>query len=511
MRKYILAILMFTVLACGSSTAKKENTKAEKPAVENKQTGNTEQKENEKSTTASVSESDGDPLKIRKGKVDMQFYIKGLDHEGQTLDLIGMYMDKKYLADSTVIEPGGKFSFKGDKLYPDGFYYIVLPGNKVIKLLIDKDQTFTFEADINDIDHTAKIDGSLTMKLYYDDFKFKKDLDPEYARISRKIGRMSPSDPEFDKTYKEFLAISKKYEDRNKWLQKKYPDNFFTKFKIGGKNPILTFPKDKNGELDVKKQVYEYRKHFWDDFDFNVPALVNTPAFPNKLNRYFTELIPQNQDSIIKYTDVLMDMAGHNDEYYKIISNWVALKYEPGKTKLMDGEAVYSHVILKYFTKDRAKWLDDASRTTLRKRASEMVQSLLNKKAGNVTARGYDGKMYTLYDIKAPVILVYIYNPDCSHCEEETPKLVNFYRQHKDKGVEIFSIAANTTEPEWRAFHERFHLPWIDVFDATNASWYPKYFVDVTPELYVLDKDRKIVAKNLHVNQLETILQRINK
>lgn len=64
-------------------------------------------------------------------------------------------------------------------------------------------------------------------------------------------------------------------------------------------------------------------------------------------------MTPQNQDSLIKYTDVLMQLAWQNDEYYKVISNWIALKYEPGKTKLMDGEAVYSNIILKYFTPEK--------------------------------------------------------------------------------------------------------------------------------------------------------------
>ncbi len=507
MKWNILVVIVLLGIAC-SSPAAKENTKTQEDKTE---TASGDSKKDTKTESSSGQNMEESSMPVRKGEVDMEFQINGLNAAGETVDLIGMYMDKKYRADSVTIQTGGKMVIKKDELFPDGFYYMVLPGDIVVKLLLDEDQTFKMTADASDVDHTAKIDGSLTMKLFYDDFNFKQDIDRDYVPIVRKISGMSPKNPDFDATYKQFLAISNKYEDRNKWLQKKYPDNFFTKFKIGGKNPILKYPVTKDGELDVKKQVADYRAHFWDGFDFNETGIINTPAFPNKLKRYFTELVPQNPDSIIKYTDVLVDLAKRNSEYFKVITNWVALKYEPGKTKLMDGEAVYSHVILKYFTPEKAKWLDEVSLNTLRKRAGEMSHSLVGQKAGDVTARGYGGKVYNLYSIKAPVIIVYIYNPDCSHCEEETPKLIQFYNKWKNKGVEIFSIAANTTEPEWHGFHDRFNLPWIDVFDASNASWYPKYFVDITPEMYVLDKNRKIFAKNLHVNQLETIMQKINK
>lgn len=493
MRIFLLISITLLTIACGSPKAENTNSAKQK----------TEQADNTKSSTNTNEDIEGN--------VDIRFKINGLEKDN-TVKLIGQYIDKKYLADSSVVKSGGKFDFKRDKLFKKGFYYIVLPENKVIKLLIDNDQEFSFEADFDNIEGTAKIDGSLTNKLFYEDFGFKKGIDHLYAPIARKVAQLPPSSPEFEETHKEFLRLSKIYSDKNDELVKNYPDNFFVKFKIAGKNPLMIFPKDKDGNLDGQKQVEDFRIHFWDDFDFNEPGLINTPAFTNKLKRFFGELVPQNQDKIIKYTDFLMDKAaGGSDEYYKVITNWIALKYEPGKTKLMDGEAVYSHILLKYFTKEKATWLDEQSINTLRKRASEMVQSCLNKPMGDVTAKSVDGKYHTLSDIKKPVIIVYIYNTDCSHCAEETPKLLQFYSKWKNKGVEIFSIAANTTEEEWRKFNKKYNIPWIDIFDETNASWYPKYFVDVTPEIYVIDKNRKIFAKNLKVSQLETIMARINK
>lgn len=499
----LLLIIAIVGMACTSPKAK--DTEQNKNNITNSEAKSTE------SNKTSSSEKTSDSFVATKGDVKFEFDITGLDETGTNVNLIGMYLDKKYIADSASIHDGSKFEFTKSELFLKGFYFILLPDKSVIKLLLDDDQTFKYTADISNIDETAKIEGSLANKLYYEDLNFKKGIDKDYRPIARKIGSMSPKDPNFKETYKEFLNLSKKYTDRNDNLLKTYPNNFFTKFKIGGKNPILTYPTDGNGDLDVKKQIEDYRTHFWDGFDFNEEGLINTPAFSNKLNRYFGELVSQNQDEIIKYADDLMNKCINNEEFYKVISNWVTLKYEPGKTKLMDGEAVYSHMILEYFTPEKATWMDGESIKILRKRAGEMTQSLLNKPAGNVTARGFDGKIHTIFDSKKPVIVIFIYNPNCEHCEEQTPHLIEFYNKWKNRGVEVFSIAANTTDPEWQGFHNRFNLPWVDLFDASNASWYPKYFVDVTPEIYVIDKNRKIFAKNLNVSQLETIMARINK
>jgi len=49
---------------------------------------------------------------------------------------------------------------------------------------------------------------------------------------------------------------------------------------------------------------------------------------------------------------------------------------------------------------------------------------------------------------------------------------------------------------------------WINVYDPTNKAIYAKYYVNVTPELYVLDPNRTIIAKNLKVDQVQTVIDR---
>ena len=87
-----------------------------------------------------------------------------------------------------------------------------------------------------------------------------------------------------------------------------------------------------------------------------------------------------------------------------------------------------------------------------------------------------------------------MWNPDCEHCAEQTPKLVTLYNQLKPQGVEVFSIAVNTEDDKWKEAIRKYGMPWINVFDPTNQAIYAKYYVDNTPELYILNKERSIIG-----------------
>lgn len=165
-------------------------------------------------------------------------------------------------------------------------------------------------------------------------------------------------------------------------------------------------------------------------------------------------------------------------------------------------------MIQKYFTKEVAFWADSITTHGLQLRAYEMSGSLTGNKGPDVEAKDPNGKLQSIYDIKSDYIVVYLFNPTCEHCMIESPKLVQFYREWKNKGVEVFAIGVDTNDQEWKDYIKKTGMNWINVFDPTNRSIYAKYYVDITPEIYVLNKDRIIIGKNLKVEQISTIIER---
>ena len=441
---------------------------------------------------------------------DITLTLSGIQ-AGSPVSLIGHLNEQRFRADSTVVGQGGVIHFQRSEPYLPGFYYILVPQQAVVQLLIDKDQTMQLQADAGDVVGTMQVEGNLENEILYQNLQFEQNQSPKFDAISSQLQGQQKGSAEYERLTAERSALIQERKAHLQSLFEQYPNTFFTSYKRAGQNPDLREPKRPDGSIDTEAQVYYFRQDFWNGVDFTDERLLRTPVIFNKLNRYITELTAQNPDSLRAATKFLMDKVVDNEatkEYLKFFANWITLKYEPTKTTLMDAEAMYVFMVQNYFTKERAFWSDSMNIYGLQQRAEEMAGSLVGHKAPNVTSFAPDGSKKTLLDLKAPYLIVYMYNPTCEHCMEQTPKLVNFYREWKNKGVDVYGIALDTDQKEWTDYIKKTGMSWTNVFDPSNRSIYGKYYVDVTPEIYVIGPDRKIIAKNIKVNQIEEVIRR---
>ena len=422
--------------------------------------------------------------------------------------LIGTITGQNYRVDSTQIDAGGSLRFQRNEPYRAGMYYVVFPDNLNLQLLIDQDQTMSIQADAVDIVETIKVTGNIDTELLYDNLRMERDHRSKIDPINNQIKKITIGTPEYTslkEKQNDFIAQRKADLDQ---IFNKYPKSFYTSFKRAGQNPEIKDVRNADGSVNTDYQVYLYRQEFWDNVDFSDEKLLYTPVISNKLKRYMETLTTQNPDSINASANFLVNKALNYPEYFKYFANHITLKYEPTKTKLMDSEKVYVNMIQNYFTKDKAFWADSMTVYGLQRRAFEMSGSLTGNKGPDVTAQDPTGKTKSIYELKSDYIIVYLYNPTCEHCMIESPKLVRFYNKWKNKGVEVYGIAVDTNDKEWKDYIKKTGMTWTNVHDPSNRSIYAKYYVDVTPEIYVLNKDRIIIAKNIKVDQIEEVIRR---
>ncbi len=451
------------------------------------------------STTTSNSKAENPDIKIK---------IEGGPTSGDA-QLIGMFQGENYLIDKVAIQPNGLIHFKKNEPYRQGLAYLVLADNTNFQFLISEDQTFSLNTKLAAISSSMNVEGSLDNKLLYEAIAFEDGQRIQFQKLNAEKKKLNKGTPEFDGVQSKLDdLVDKRYEFLNK-IWSKNPNSFFTAFKKAGQNPDMRGIDQSS--MDNNAYAAIYRKKIWDDVDFNDERLMYTPVISTKLNRYITELTVQNPDSIISSGDFLMKKVLDKPEYFKYFSNWITLKYEPTKTTLMDAEAVYVHMVKNYFTKERAFWSDSVEVYGLQQRAHEMSASLVGKQGPDVVSKDLQGNEHTIYGMKSDYILVYMFNPDCEHCAVETPKLVANYKAWKAQGIEIYGIAIDTDEQKLGDYIKKNQIPFSVVYDSTNRSIYAKYYVNITPELYVLNKKRTIIGKNLKVDQVMTIIDRDRK
>ena len=421
--------------------------------------------------------------------------------------LIGILNDQQYLADESTSDASGLVRFQKNEPYKQGLYFVLLPNNTNFTLAITEDQTFQVTTSINDLVGQMKVEGSLDNELLYQVQRYDADYQRQLKPLNQQLNTLPDESPAYQAAEANRQALMNTRRIYLDELFTQHPNSFFTQFKRAGQNPVL------RKDLPVDDQVTAYRMEFWNGVNFADERLMNTPVIFNKLKRYFEELTPQQPDSIILSLERLLSKLPtfEQSEYYKYFVNWVALNYEPSKTTLMDSEAVFVHIAQNHFTYERAFWSDSTNVYAVQLRAAEMVNSLVGQAGPNVKAPDENGQLQAIYDLEAPYIVVYLYNPDCEHCQEQSPVLVNSYRSWQQQSpplVDVYAIAIDTEEAIWKDYIRKSGMTWTNVFDPTNRSIYKTYYVNITPEVYVLGPDRKIIAKNLNVNQIEEVIRR---
>jgi peroxiredoxin len=457
------------------------------------------------SATAASAISAGELEGRKLESPDIRVAIGGVPLEGALL--IGQFAEQQFRADQGVVQ-GNAVVFKRDEPYKPGHYYCYFSDGAAVQLLIDQDQTFSLSAPTaQNALLEMKVEGSVDNEMLYDVLRFEASQQDEFRRIGEAVRGTSPGSPAYDKLQADrglLVSARTEYQDA---LFNKHPKSIFTSFKRAGRNPQLRDVRLPNGKLDEQAQVAAFRDDFWNGVDFNDVRLLNTPVIFNKLKRYIQELTPQNARAIIESTEKLMAKVMDKPEYLKFFANWITLQYEPGKTTVMDGAAIHVHMIQNYFTKDLAFWADSMTVYGLQQRADQMAYSLIGQQGPDITVPDVNGTPKRLYDLKKDFIAVYMYNPECEHCIEETPKFVAAMNELKSE-LDVYAIALDTDPTKWKNFIKANNMGnWTNVYDPTNRSIFKTYYVDNTPELYLLNKDREIVAKNLKVSQLKDAIR----
>jgi thiol-disulfide isomerase/thioredoxin len=414
---------------------------------------------------------------------------------------IGFYSDQNFLADTALIK-NGIIEYKNPKGLPQGIYYLAINDRQdYLQIIMSKDQEFSMKVDLNNVVGTITIDGSEDNNMFVENVKYEGTINPKIVDLTNKMKPMTVGSAEYNALKIQRDGLEDEKTNTLKALAKKCPDCIYPTYKIAGQNPRVK----ENLSDDLK--VAEFRKEFWDGVDFADSRLLRTPVIGNKLKRYIKELTPQNAASIVESARTLIDKTINHPEYLKVFANYVVLEYEPGKSTVMDAENIFVSMVQNYFTKERAFWSDSLEVNAIQQRATEMSQSLLGKKGPNVVSTDQFGKSQDIYGLKANYVVVYMYNPECEHCMEETPKLVKFYNENKGL-IDVFAIAIDTDDKKWKDYITKNNMTWTNVYDPTNRSIYGKYFVDVTPEMYLLNKDRVLIGKNLKTHQLMTVIDR---
>lgn len=439
------------------------------------------------------------------------------DMPNQSIILANYFEGKAYAADTAKLDGNGIGYFKNSKKkLARGMYLLFFSPSNQFDILIGDNQNFSIQTDTLNIMKTMQIEGSPENLAFLDFQKFMMDQNQKTRTIRETYDKEKDKDNEEVK--KQYIAqfdnADKEVRIYIENLVNAYPGSALATFANFTLSPVIPdFSKEipegtKDRDLEIQRRAYYYNKdHYWDYTNLADSTLMRTPIFKNKLDDYFNNMLLMHPDTVYKESVKLIERSRSCRAMYRyLVSYCFNFSLE---SKIMGMDEAFVKISKKYYTGGKADWIDKENMKKIEEEVMKLEYNLVGHKALDLKLPMLEGTWTSLYETKAPFTVLLFWEPNCGHCKKQVPLIKKeLYDKFSPYGLKVFAVNTHTNKEEWEQFvteHELFDF--VNCWDPNRQSnYWTIYNVLSTPVFYLLDKDKKIVAKKLDVEQLADIL-----
>lgn len=449
--------------------------------------------------------------------------VKGLANK--PVYLANYYGEKLYYNDTTITDANGLATFKGKAYDQCGKYAVVIPGPKFFDLIITEED-IDVETDTLDLSGHLKVNKSKENTEFLSYYRFITKQRSAREPHDKVLADSLATEAKKKTAREEIERLNKEVVDYQNRLFETQPDLLFTKYlKL---TMEINIPEAPEGTADAQTwKYYYYRNHYWDNVDFTDPRLVRDQMFHRLLDKYYTKVLPQIPDTLLKEAVSLVERM-KNYDMFKYTTHYITYAAESSNIMCMD--KVFVGMVERYYRNGKVDWLNADQMKKITERADELRYTLCGEPVPNIILPDESlTNWVSLYDIKAKYTVIAIWESNCGHCKKEMPKLLDLYHEWKPRGLEVFAIGNDFETEPWLKFVKDHKLDWINVSDnpAINATdsatkliyngittlpslnFRTTFDVFSTPKVFLLDADKKIIAKQLSAEQIGELLHNL--
>lgn len=425
------------------------------------------------------------------------------------------YFDGRIFADDTTQLVNGKGLFSKDKVLDQGIYVVYLPSQKYFDLLIGNDQEFSITADPSNFIESISINGAKESEAFHRFQKFMKLQNEKTKQLQDAFAANKDVPGEKEKIQEAYQKADVEVRNYIQNLGTEFPDNSFVskfaQFTLSPKIPDFSNEIPENTpdrEKEIQKKSYLYNKdHYFDHVNLADDRFLRTPMLKSKLDFFYEKILLQNPDTLVKESSILIEKSRPNKDFFQYIVQY-SINYAI-KSKIMGMDAAFVSLAKKYYLSGQAVWADSTLMANIKERVIKLQFNLLGMKSQDLMMETPEGAFVRLHEVDAPFTILYFWEPDCGHCKKITPLIkTEIYDKYKNIGVKVFAVCTQNQKEEWENAIADYNLfDFINCYDPNYQTNFRIYYdVYSTPIIYLLDKDKKIIAKRLDIDTIKTFL-----
>ncbi len=268
---------------------------------------------------------------------------------------------------------------------------------------------------------------------------------------------------------------------------------------------FFQYPQAPESLASLSQRANYVVEHFWDRCDLK-SAFSSHDKMATAFRDYVTYMQYASKDTTTTSIQKLIK------EVQKKPKNMLTLAEIAEQTLYGDSAIFWSDEIYLHFAKavTETKKLSKTEKARYAHQAKILENSMVGSRPANFEFTTPEGEKMQFDSIKAPAIMLFFNDLDCTDCRLAKARLATDLNLNKliDRGViKIVSIHPGEASDEWKTEASGYPQNWI-VGAYDNA--YDLFDMRVTPTIYQLDDNHTIISKNLNVDGILSVVSNIN-